>query len=284
MKKKNTGKAFEQLVTEIYQAFCDHSAQSEGFRKVNVQHDVTLNGKLGNTHQVDVYWEFELAGTTYLTVVEVKDWSTSIKQEHIMAFKAKLDDIPGCPRGIFVSRGGFQKGAKMYAAAHGITLIQISSDNSPSFIVHISSTTTHYDCLTILCDEYWLSMDIKRVEAAKNADMNKPFNEIYLINPLKEKVSIYDLMCMRAVPYYYSPDYECHSIEIPLAGEWYLESGNPHIPWIKIVAFKYVCYNTSCQSTLALARKDFPNYIIFDLMREKKHQYNSFKKTIAIDI
>ena len=281
MKKKNTGKSFEQLVTEIYQAFCDGDTQSGDFKKVDVQHNVTLNGKLGNTHQVDVYWEFELAGTTYRTIVEVKDWSQPVKQEHLMAFKSKMDDIPGCSKGIFVTRGGFQKGARIYAAGHGITLIQISANDSSQFVVHISSTTTHYDCLAILSDEDWLGKDPHRIDAANNSVRNKNLEDIYLLNPLGEKVRIYDLMCMRAVPYYYSPDYECHSIEVPLTGDWYLESEYQRIPWIKIVAFKYVCYNTSCQSTLALARKDFPNYIITDLTSGKEHQYNSLKRLIS---
>lgn len=76
-----------------------------------------------------------------------------------------------------------------------------------------------------------------------------------------------------ALAYHYKTQQQYH--------DWYLESEYQRIPWIKIVAFKYVCYNTSCQSTLALARKDLPNYIITDLTSEKEHQYNSLKRLIS---
>src|SRR5208282_2707135 len=41
------------------------------------------------------------------------------------AFKCVLDDLPNQPRGIFVTRSGYQQGAKDFAAAQGIILYEL---------------------------------------------------------------------------------------------------------------------------------------------------------------
>jgi hypothetical protein len=42
-----------------------------------------------------------------------------------LEFKGVLDDLPGQPRGAFVTRTGYQRGAKDFAAAHGIILYEL---------------------------------------------------------------------------------------------------------------------------------------------------------------
>lgn len=280
MAKKNTGKPFEKLVQEIYQALLNYDQPENGFKKINVEHNVTLNGKFGNTHQVDVYWEFMVADTTYSTVVEVKDWENPVKQEQMMAFVTKLNDIPGRPKGIFVSRNGFQEGAKKIASNYDITLIQISKEDSPILRVHLANTITHYDMPKVYVDEDWLHEDAMRAEAVRNLVPKRPFEEAQFINPLGQRISVYELMCMRATPYYYSPDYELHQIEIPLDGEWYWVSEDSRIPLVKIVDFTYRCYNASYHAELELSYKEFANYIVTDILNGKQHRYNSFMKAI----
>lgn len=56
---KNT--EYEQLVAQIHQGMLGY----DGFENLRVEHDVTLVGKRGATHQIKVYWEFKAAGTTY---------------------------------------------------------------------------------------------------------------------------------------------------------------------------------------------------------------------------
>jgi len=73
MVKKNTGISYEELVQEIYQALLDGSSDKDKIESTLVQHNVVLQGKSGTSHQIDVYWEFEIAGIKYATIVEVKD-------------------------------------------------------------------------------------------------------------------------------------------------------------------------------------------------------------------
>jgi hypothetical protein len=56
----------------------------------------------------------------------VKNWESKVSQEHVGAFQAVLHDIPGQPRGVMVSKSGFQEGAASLAKAAGILLYQLS--------------------------------------------------------------------------------------------------------------------------------------------------------------
>lgn len=93
-------------------------------KNITVRRNVHLGGKT-TTHQIDVYWEYELAGIVHRVVVQAKDWGRVVDQGELLKFKSVLDDIPGQPRGIFVTRSGYQRGAKHYAKNHGIELYEL---------------------------------------------------------------------------------------------------------------------------------------------------------------
>jgi Restriction endonuclease len=118
---KNTGLSYELVVQGIFQAI--HKQEEVG--NLVVERNKTLKGKT-TSHQIDVYWKFEQAGISYETVVQVKDWKNPVKLGQLIEFKGVLDDLPGQPRGVFVTRTGYQKGAKQFAAAHDIILYALS--------------------------------------------------------------------------------------------------------------------------------------------------------------
>ena len=121
---KNTGLEYEVLVQSIFQEI--HNQDSA--RNIIVERDVKFKGKSGTSHQVDVFWEFEIAGVRYLTIVQCKDWNSTVKQEQIFSLKTVLEDLPKQPRGIIVTKKGFQKGAKEFAKHHGIELFELKEE------------------------------------------------------------------------------------------------------------------------------------------------------------
>lgn len=118
MAAKNTGLPYERIVQAIFQAILDQDRA----KNIVVEHDVKLTGKSGEQHQVDVYWEFEMGGVSYKTLVSAKDWGGNVKKEQVLSFRTVLDDIAGQPRGVIVAREGYQSGAEGFARHHGITL------------------------------------------------------------------------------------------------------------------------------------------------------------------
>lgn len=113
-----TSTEYEILMQELHQRFID----DDGFSGIHVKHNVTLIGKSGAKHQIDVCWELRIAGAKQLFCVECKYWKNPVKKEHVASFQTKLQDLGGA-KGIFVTTKGYQTGAKLLAAEYGITLI-----------------------------------------------------------------------------------------------------------------------------------------------------------------
>jgi restriction endonuclease Mrr len=105
---KRIGRSYEKLTQQIFA----EALNSDDVRSIEVKHDVTLTGRTTD-HQIDVYWEFERGGIKYITLVQAKDWATRVEQGELLKFKAVLDDLPNQPRGVFVTRTGYQKGRSL---------------------------------------------------------------------------------------------------------------------------------------------------------------------------
>jgi hypothetical protein len=113
--------SYELLVKNLHEALLKH----DGVETINVQHNVKLIGKSGASHQIDVYWEFKLAGVTYKTCIECKYYKRSVEKSHIAAFSGILEDL-GNATGIFATCSDYQSGAKLFAQAKGIRLVRIN--------------------------------------------------------------------------------------------------------------------------------------------------------------
>lgn len=283
MAKKNTEKSYEEIVQEIYQAILDYDSQEHGYKRIEVRHNVKLLGKSGNEHQIDVFWTYELAGIEYKTVVEVKDWKSPVKKEQLHSFKSMLDDVPGFPRGCFVSKNGFQKGAITFAKHHGIKLVQIAEED-PSLRIVISNIVTYYDNTQATVDEKWVEQE--NLSETELLDLSKGVmqEDVVLINPKGVKVYLYDLMCHDAIPYYYADDNVRHTIETDLDGEWYWLTNNPQIPQIKISGYSFDCYNKRASTRMEIIPTKLPQYLITDILEEKQHLYDTVAKVIKLNI
>lgn len=112
---------YEKLVAEILQGMLEF----DGFENHRVEHDVTITGKSGATHQIDVYWEFKAAGITYRTCVECKNYRSAVKKSHVASFAEVLRDI-GNANGIIATTSSFQKGAKLLAKENNIRLVLVN--------------------------------------------------------------------------------------------------------------------------------------------------------------
>src|ERR1700683_156598 len=121
-----TGKLYENLVQVIFQSIFDQ----QQFPNLKVERDINRKG-ITASHQIDVYWKFEFGGVPHEVVVQAKDWNRPVEQAHLLAFKSVLDDLPRQPRGIYVTRSGYQSGAKSFALAHGILLYELREADYP---------------------------------------------------------------------------------------------------------------------------------------------------------
>lgn len=121
---KNTGRAYESLVEDVFKQIMEQ----DNVQTLKIEKNKKLPGKT-TTHEIDVYWEFSIGRIQYSAVIQAKDWGTKVPQGEILKLKAILEDVPGQPRGIFVTRTGYQKGAIDVAKANGVLLYEFREPN-----------------------------------------------------------------------------------------------------------------------------------------------------------
>ena len=120
-------------------------------KNICVLHDVKLAGISGQEHQIDVYWEYELAGIKNRVASECKDYSKPLAIGKVRDFYGVLEDLKDV-KGIIIAANGFQKGAKDYAKAFGINLKELTLSNEVPVIAEIVNNTFISTKKTIIHD------------------------------------------------------------------------------------------------------------------------------------
>jgi hypothetical protein len=193
----NKGTEYEQFVQEIYQALLDN----EDIKSISVEHDVDLEGRSGCKHQIDVYWEYEIAGIKQKVAIECKDYNTSdISIGKIRDFYGALSDI-GNINGIFVCKNGYQSGAKKFADFYGINLQELRTPTSEDWTGRIETIQINItECnLSIkdrepIFDLQWFKEKFGMPQEGQSITFEGISNEVFIFdkngNPIK---SIQDL-------------------------------------------------------------------------------------------
>lgn len=148
----NPNTEYERFTQEIYQQLVD----SDVVKATTVQHNVKLTGRSGQKHQIDVYWEYEIAGNKHKVAIECKNYNKSVPLSVVQGFKGVLDDLNGV-NGIIVTKKGFQSGAKQYAKEWGISLKELRTLGRGESIIGEIEFNTHCEIRHTLykVDEEW---------------------------------------------------------------------------------------------------------------------------------
>lgn len=118
----NQNTACERFTQEIYQQLVN----TDVVRATKVQHNIKLEGRSVQKHQIDVYWEYEVAGNKHRVAIECKNYSTLVPIGKVRDFNGVFDDLNGV-NGIMVTKVGYQEGAKKCAQEYGISLKELRS-------------------------------------------------------------------------------------------------------------------------------------------------------------
>ncbi|MEW1830368.1 restriction endonuclease [Streptomyces sp. NPDC088196] len=111
---KNTGESFESYVQFVYQTLL--GAQG---RNISVSRRATVFDNHGNSYNIDIFYEFDVAGLHHRVAIECKDTRRPVERDDAIAFAGKIRDLPSTI-GIFISKSGFQPAARKYLQDHGI--------------------------------------------------------------------------------------------------------------------------------------------------------------------
>ena len=270
----NPNTEFEQFTQRIYQKLVNNDV----LKPTLVQHNVKLKGKSGCEHQIDVYWEYEIAGNKHRVAIECKNYNSLVPIGKVRDFKGVLDDLNNV-NGVMVSSKGFQAGAKKYAKEHGISLKELRTSNwdeSIGEIVFMFQTNIRR-CL-FLVDEDWAiqnNLDFQKYRK-KHAFIANKSPEEYLgglhvsfetkdniiRNSQNEKISsLEDLE--KQLPSIHGPN---DTFVFPFEDAW-IDSRY----WgpIKILEVKYEHISENKESVFSLAAEGFVDGILKDAISEK---------------
>lgn len=115
------GKDYEKFVKDLQQALLDSEKFSEQ-KNIKIEANKKIIDNFGIEREFDLYWEYELAGVTYKTVIECKDYASRVSIEKIDALIGKIRDIPDL-KPVFATKTGYQSGAEAKAKANRIELL-----------------------------------------------------------------------------------------------------------------------------------------------------------------
>ena len=270
----NPNTEFELFTRHIYQKLVNNDV----LKPTLVQHDVKLKGKSGCEHQIDVYWEYEIAGNKHRVAIECKNYNTLVPIGKVRDFKGVLDDLNNV-NGIMVSSKGFQDGAKKYAEQYDISLKELRKprwDESIGEIVNIIQVNIRRRLF--LVDEDWAiqhDLDFQKYRERLASVSNKSPEEYWgglhvsfdtkddiIRNFHNEKVSSLQEL-EKQLPDNHKPN---DSFVFPFKDAW-IESRY----WgpIKILEVKYEFKSENTENAFALAAEDFVDGILKDAISGK---------------
>lgn len=115
------GKDYEIFVQSIQQALLN-SDDLGGQRNIEIERNKKIIDNFGIEREFDLYWEYELAGVTYKTIIECKDYTSKVSIDKIDALIGKIRDIPDL-KPVFATKTGYQSGAEKKAKSNRIDLL-----------------------------------------------------------------------------------------------------------------------------------------------------------------
>lgn len=265
----NPNTEFELFTRHIYQKLVNNDV----LKPTLVRHDVKLKGKSGCEHQIDVYWEYEIAGNKHCVAIECKYYNSLVPIGKVRDFKGVLDDLNNV-NGIMVSSKGFQDGAKKYAKEYGISLKELRTPNWNETIGEIvfMFQTNIRRCL-FLVDEDWAiqnGLDFQKYREKLAFIANKSTEEYWgglhvsfetkddIIRNSHDEIITSLEELEKQLPNNHKPN---DSFVFPFEDAW-IESRY----WgpIKILEVKYEFISENTENSFALAAEDFVDGILMD--------------------
>ena len=110
----NSGESFESYIQFVYQTLLEAQGKN-----ISVSRRAAVYDNRGNSYNIDIFYEFDVAGLHHRVAIECKDTRRPVERDDAIAFAGKIRDLPSTI-GIFISQSGFQPAAKKYLEDHGI--------------------------------------------------------------------------------------------------------------------------------------------------------------------
>lgn len=174
--------------------------EQHNFKTLNIQHNVLIQGKSGQSHQIDVYWEYELNDQIYKIIIECKNYSTNVSIAKVRDFFGVCYDLKDQNiSGYMITKVGFQKGAKKFAEAYGISLLELRTDPTPkdlegrvvNFNISLLIDYTKINKRSYVFDFQYLK-DVLKFKVGDTISISSQTDKVFIVNAKTNQIqSVY---------------------------------------------------------------------------------------------
>jgi hypothetical protein len=246
-------KAHEAIVAELV----DQINNEDSVQTLVVEPYKNLIGTSGANHQFDVYWEFRTGAQTHRYAVQARHWDKPVSLRDLGRLRKALDDLQESPTGIFLASSGFKRGARAYAAHHGINVwvfpftIETVNDAVTFFVATFEDVSPVFD-------EEWIEKVLKPklrkgtptpVNLGGTDERTHLFDEHCAAKTVREVLYEYYLAEMTEVP--------ANEICVLFDKPTYVETGDLAAPMLKVNGLNAIFSLTSRTETLRSVSKDY---------------------------
>lgn len=147
------GDTLEKHVQFVYTSLLN--MKDEG---IVVGNKVSMKGRRGDVHEIDVFYEFTKAGIKHRVAIECKEWGKPINMDAVRSFVYKIDDIGGIV-GVIISENGFQSGAEELAKKSGVMLMKTADLPSFGQLLAERLSTTGLPTEDYIGEPFWTIME-----------------------------------------------------------------------------------------------------------------------------
>jgi hypothetical protein len=243
---KNTGRRYEEIVEATFKKLMSMDTMDT----LRLERNAIIVGKSGTKHEIDVYWEYKLGSdpNSKKVLFQAKDWSGNVNKGEILKFKAVIDDIAGHPAGVFVTKHGYQRGAKEVAKHHGIPIWILREPRDEDWEGRIRTIhLTYHIAIPSIKQNFILD------EAWNKSQINESGLDHYELNMKRrtDQLCFYDkgfhqtdtnlhMLQNKYLAYCYDNDVTEYQVTHEFGSDTFMSTGDSKIPYLKITGIDFI--------------------------------------------
>jgi hypothetical protein len=90
MSNKSKGDSYEDFVAEVYNAIFVAEQLMGKIHPISLERKKTIKSSNGTPSEIDIYWEYNMAGITNAVAIECKDFNRNVDLPKIRDFAHKI--------------------------------------------------------------------------------------------------------------------------------------------------------------------------------------------------
>lgn len=142
-KNQDKGNSYEDFVNAVYTAILNAEAQNKKIQTIEIQKKKIIKSADGTNAEIDLYWEYEIAGVKNSVAIECKNHGRTVDISKVRDFADKIANISGL-KGLMVTQKKFSEQAIAKANARNIDLLIIRPTQDEDWDGYVRSIHTNF--------------------------------------------------------------------------------------------------------------------------------------------